>query len=50
MVEFSQEAFNILPPEPPVPPEGNAVGLYYSFVGPAPQGIGMDMEDIGYFP
>jgi len=49
-VELNQEASNVLSPKSSVAPGCNAVNSYYSFVAPAPQGIGMDMEEMSYFP
>jgi len=48
-VSLSKEASNVLSPKSSVTPGCNAVSSYYSFVAPAPQGIGMDMEEMSYF-
>jgi hypothetical protein len=49
-VKFRQEADYVLALESAVTPRGNAVCSYCSFVAPTPQGVGMDMEELGYFP
>ena len=48
-VELGQEARNVSALKPSVTPGSNAVCPYSSFIAPAPQGIGMDMEEPGYF-
>jgi hypothetical protein len=49
-IKFSKEAGNIVPPESSVTPGGDAVDLYSAGIRPVPQGIGMNMEQAGYFP
>ena len=49
-VKFRQEADYFLALESAVTPRGNAVCSYSSVVTPAPQGVGMNMEESGHFP
>ena len=46
--EFSHKAGKILSPKSSVATMSNAVCPYYRPVRPAPQGIGMDMEQAGH--
>ena len=48
--KFRQEAGDFLALVSAVAARGNAVCSYSSGVTPAPQGVGMDMEEPGYFP
>lgn len=50
LVEFSEEAGNILPSESSVAPGANAVGPYQSAVTPSSERIAMDVKKLGYFP
>jgi hypothetical protein len=49
-VKLSQEADDFLAFESSVTSAVNAVCPYHSFVTPAPQGVGMYVEKISYFP
>ena len=49
-VQFRKEAGDFLALESSITSAVNAVCLYYSFVTPASQGVGMDVKDPRYFP
>jgi hypothetical protein len=48
--EFRQEASDFLALESAITPTGYAICSYSSAAAPPPQGVGMDMEELGYFP
>ena len=49
-VNFSQETGNFLALKPAVAPRVDAVCPDFSLVTPAPQGVRVDMEELGYLP
>jgi len=50
LVELCKEASDFLALKSPVTPGCNAVCPYSSFVTPTPQGVRIDIEELGYFP
>jgi hypothetical protein len=48
--EFRKKASDFLALESAITPAGYAVRLYSSNAAPPPQGVGMDMEEMGDFP
>jgi hypothetical protein len=48
-VKPGKEAFDVLYPVSSVTPRVDAIGHYSSFVTPAPQRIGVDVEELSYF-
>ena len=49
-VELCYKVRNVLLPKSSVSPRCNVVCRYFPSITPAPQGIGMDVEEPGYFP
>jgi len=49
-VKLGKKVIDVLQPISSVTPRVDAISHYSSFITPTPQGIGVDVEKLGYFP